>query len=868
MTLYKVEGKLVRARNWYEAQKKALGKVKYGRSEKEVLSKKEAEEIEKKISKRKKSSSKSSVKKKEYKYYYIKEGASPSGIHAIASMGEQKFLGKGWKQVSKEEYERFLQKIKEQSRKKKSVSSSKSSSVETKTYKPEKILTIREPTGEIYEIPYAKTERGTYIYQLPSGEVVELKRHSPREIHKRILGRTPDYATDVGEVNIEDYPEYRKAMEYIAIKKGKKVVVDTGTELKVMTKKEFEEYKKKHPKAKTIPKEQIVLEGSMMPSVGGKGYTLKAVIKEKPAPKKSEKASHPLPPAIAKKFKEMPSPTEGKLMSIEDAQKEIREIENRYHRMLAEQFILTKQTRSSPTIEKQKQKEFEEIKEAYYQTPTGRVERTINAALESAIITTGMMLVPEITVPVVALSGAAMGTSYAKTYLEGGGEAVQRRFYEEEPEIIGSLIGSTAVGVGFSGRMTAGRLFKGKFRSKLELPKEEIVETDWAGLVRGEEGTFYTRTESGETIRVRIRKIDKSRMAYLAEKLTRDEAGIGRWEKIDEGISRTNEIFKVNYKNIEKSVSREISLGGMEKPTISIGETRTQTRITPEKGGFGKGISREIQFTQGEKTPTRAISKFDYLKLPEEVPETKSYLHKPGMTLKDIETALRKIDMEKVLQKSEKAIKSTEKTLQKVDESIIKPVVSKKVAETIKPKIRTKSRVKMGSIIRKTSISAGLSLPAINTANIGRIGKVSPKRQTRIAPTIFPLQSHPFAGLENVMKHNLQEKMNQTIRERQIEVQTTLQNIRLTLSTQLKELTRERTAEKETTKLQTAQTFVSPRVRIPPKGSPKKPLIRIPRLLPPMPRIPRIVMPEGVESSINTTLKTIEHQMAKLKQLL
>ena len=797
--------------------------------------KKKQKKSEASVSKKKSSSKKSSAKKTEQKYYYIKPGVY-TGVHAIAT-SRKRNLGKGWKLVSKEEYEEHVRRAKEFHKSLKSGGGGKI------TYKPQKILTIEEPTGEIHEIPYAKTERGTYIYQLPSGEVVELKEHDPREIHKRILGKTPKYATSYGEVNIEDYPEYRKAMEYIAIRKGEKVVVDTGLGLQVMTKKEFEEFKKKHPEAKIIPKEQIVLEGSMMPSVGGKGYTLKAVIKEKPASEKSEKASHPLPPAIAKKFKEMPSPTEGKLMSIEEAQKEIREIENRYHRMLAEQFILTKQTRPSPIIEKQKQKEFEEIKEAYYQTPTGRIERTINAALESAIITTGMLLVPEIAVPVVALSGAAMGTSYAKTYLEGGGEAVQRRFYEEQPEIIGSLIGSTAVGVDFSGRMTAGRLFKGKFRSKLELPKEEIVETDWAGLVRGEEGTFYTRTESGETIRIRIRKIDKNKMAYLAEKLTRDKAGIGRWEKIDEGISRTNEIFKVNYKNIEKSVSREISLGGMEKPTISIGETRIQTITTPERVGFGKGISGEIQFTQGEKTPTKVLSKFEYMNLPEEQPNIESHLYKAN-----------------------KILKNSEKAIQRIDENMVmKPVVSEKVAEVIKPKpqIRTKSRIKIAQLGKRILVSTGLSLPAINTANIGRIGAVSTKREKRIAPVIFPLQFHPFANLEKAIREN-QKKM-------QINLQNVLQNIKITLSEitslQLQERTRTTTKERLQQRTITATKQATPRIRIPPR-SPRIPAIRIPKILPPYIRPLRIVMPEGVESSINTTLKTIEHQMAKLKQLL
>ena len=224
-------------------------------------------------------------------------------------------------------------------------------------------------------------------------------------------------------------------------------------------------------------------------------------------------------------------------------------------------------------------------------------------------------------------------------------------------------------------------------------------------------------------------------------------------------------------------------------------------------------------------------------------------------------------DIESHLYRANRAIRNSEKIIQRnIEKSIaMKPVVSEKVVEVIrpKPKIRTKSGVRIAQLGKRILVSAGLSIPAINTANIARIGTVSPKREKRIAPVLFPLQFHPFANLEKAIR--------QSQRKMQLNLQNVLQNIKITLSeissVQLQERTKLTTRERLQERTITATKQATPRTRIPPR-SPRMPAVRIPKILPPYIRPLRIVMPEGIESSIKTTLKTIEHQMAKLKQLL
>ena len=98
-------------------------------------------------------------------------------------------------------------------------------------------------------------------------------------------------------------------------------------------------------------------------------------------------------------------------------------------------------------------------------------------------------------------------------------------------------------------------------------------------------------------------------------------------------------------------------------------KTKIQTISTPQEIKFGKGISGEIQFTKGE-TPTKVLSKFEYLELPKKQPDIESHLYRAN-----------------------RAIRNSEKIIQRnIEKSIaMKPVVSEKVVEVIrpKPKIRT-----------------------------------------------------------------------------------------------------------------------------------------------------------------------------------
>ena len=92
---------------------------------------------------------------------------------------------------------------------------------EEKSYKVTHVVTL--PSGK--EVPVAKTERGTYLYKTPSGEVKEIKP-SEKAPYKTewVMGRIAKAYGErsYGWVLAEKYPEYKAAQEYVKIKKGEK----------------------------------------------------------------------------------------------------------------------------------------------------------------------------------------------------------------------------------------------------------------------------------------------------------------------------------------------------------------------------------------------------------------------------------------------------------------------------------------------------------------------------------------------------------------------------------------------------------------------------------------------------------------------
>jgi len=179
------------------------------------------------------------------KYYYITPEKYEGAYGMITSRPKSE---KGWKRVSKEEYERHIQKGKEywESKKKKElekrISRGDKKALEEwkKKYgspKTTDVVITKDPTtGKEVEIPVAKTSYGTYLYQLPEGkETKELKvgigksegwalGEIAKEYHKSVLGKSPSYAVSYGSVKRKDYEQYNLAKEYSAIREGKKSV--------------------------------------------------------------------------------------------------------------------------------------------------------------------------------------------------------------------------------------------------------------------------------------------------------------------------------------------------------------------------------------------------------------------------------------------------------------------------------------------------------------------------------------------------------------------------------------------------------------------------------------------------------------------
>jgi len=92
---------------------------------------------------------------------------------------------------------------------------------EEKSYKVTHVVTL--PSGK--EVPVAKTERGTYLYKTPSGEVKEIKPDEKAPYKTEwVMGRIAKAYGErsYGWVLAEKYPEYKAAQEYVKIKKGEK----------------------------------------------------------------------------------------------------------------------------------------------------------------------------------------------------------------------------------------------------------------------------------------------------------------------------------------------------------------------------------------------------------------------------------------------------------------------------------------------------------------------------------------------------------------------------------------------------------------------------------------------------------------------
>jgi len=201
------------------------------------------------------SSSSSSSKPKKY---YIKPGTY-EGVYAMATTGKLPPQGSGWKEVSKEEYERHCQKGKEywESKRKEKLEKriSRGDKKALKEWeekygspKVSDVVITKDPkTGKEVEIPVAKTSYGTYLYQLPGGETKELKPgigklecyalgEIAREYHKSVLGKSPSYAVSFGSVKRENYEKYQIAKEYSDIKEGKKSVWVTPDDKLIVSK--------------------------------------------------------------------------------------------------------------------------------------------------------------------------------------------------------------------------------------------------------------------------------------------------------------------------------------------------------------------------------------------------------------------------------------------------------------------------------------------------------------------------------------------------------------------------------------------------------------------------------------------------------
>jgi hypothetical protein len=107
-----------------------------------------------------------------------------------------------------------------------SSSSKPSSSGSSSSYSVEKIITTKDPkTNKEVEIPIAKTEKGTYIYKMPSGKIVETSDPNSGRIARAyqtgVLGHAPKFATSHGTVKADKYGDYQLKRNIALAKKGK-----------------------------------------------------------------------------------------------------------------------------------------------------------------------------------------------------------------------------------------------------------------------------------------------------------------------------------------------------------------------------------------------------------------------------------------------------------------------------------------------------------------------------------------------------------------------------------------------------------------------------------------------------------------------
>ena len=189
------------------------------------------------------SGSSSSPSRSSSKYYYIKPGVY-EGVTGMISSRSSLPSGRGWKRVSKEEYEEHNRKAREYHERKEKEKLEKKIGRGDKTALKEwekrygksevtEVVTTKNPkTGERVEIPVAKTSYGTYLYEI-GGKVKEIKPaigkreelvlgDIAKEYHKSVIGKSPDYAISYGSVKKQEFGRYAVAEDYIDIKRGRK----------------------------------------------------------------------------------------------------------------------------------------------------------------------------------------------------------------------------------------------------------------------------------------------------------------------------------------------------------------------------------------------------------------------------------------------------------------------------------------------------------------------------------------------------------------------------------------------------------------------------------------------------------------------
>jgi len=222
--------------------------------------------------------SSSSPSRSSSEYYYIKPGEY-EGVHGIISERAEAPSGRGWKRVSKEEYEEHKRKAREYHERKEKEKLERRIRHGDKTAlkewekrygKPEvtEVVTTKNPkTGERVEIPVARTPYGTYIYEI-GGKVKELKPaigkreesvlgDIAREYHKSVIGKSPRYAVSYGSVKKQEFGRYAVAEAYADIKRGRKQAWKTPDDKLIIVEGTSPPYGMSEKKAKEMGYERI-----------------------------------------------------------------------------------------------------------------------------------------------------------------------------------------------------------------------------------------------------------------------------------------------------------------------------------------------------------------------------------------------------------------------------------------------------------------------------------------------------------------------------------------------------------------------------------------------------------------------------------